>query len=299
MRSAELFASILLLSSLSSAWPSAWDEAVGALKQEIEPLVRRQDAQSSSQYDLSYTGVQGNTATTITSATNSDSSSATATGDSSQTTDDSSSETGTNTGSATGSKQTTGTAKQTGSKTSGSETKTFDARLPAGGVSMITPNALTTSYFKINNYITFAWNYTSLSVTPSYIDVLASCSLNQETYTIALNQSVEPTQKIVWDTGAYQASATVPLLTETYTLIIHDAAKDVSATAQAGYLGTYDQFTFGMYSPMAYTPIADYVCATCNSALSLAERQTIWAIFGMVGLTVLSFGWFTGVAGLW
>ncbi|CAK4034654.1 hypothetical protein DOTSEDRAFT_177088 [Lecanosticta acicola] len=295
MRPAEVFASVLLFSSLSSAWPSGWNlEVFQAVKNEIEPLVRRQD--TSSKFDLSFTGQQGNTATTESSSATD----ATSTGDASKTTD--ASQSGTKTGTATGSEKTTGTAKQTGTSTGtgkSSKTTTFDARLPAGGVSMITPNALTTSYFKIDNYITFAWNYTSLSITPSYIDVLASCSLNQATYTIAMNQTVQPTQTLVWDTRSYQANATIPLLTETYTLIIHDAAKDVSATASPGYLGTYDQFTFGMYSPQPYTPMSDWVCATCNSALTQAERQTMWAIFAMVGVTVLSFGWFTGVAGLW
>ncbi|KAK4493781.1 hypothetical protein PRZ48_014966 [Zasmidium cellare] len=310
MRPAELLTSVLLFSAVSSAWPSGW-EPLEALKQEIAPIMKRQDDKTS--FDLSYTGTQGNTATTESSAEEtstgdsndsktSDSNDSTATSDSdSKTTGDAS-----KTGSATGSEKTTGTAKQTGSsKGSGTKsgtqtTKTFDARLPAGGVSMITPNAMTSSYFKINNYITFAWNYTSLSVTPSAIDVLASCSKNQETYTIALNQTISgSTQTVIWDTGAYQATGTVPLLTETYTLIIHDAAKDASSTPMAGYLGTYDQFTFGMYSPQAYTPIAEWTCATCNSALTSVERQTLVGIFAMAGLTVLSFGWFTGVAGLW
>ena len=162
------------------------------------------------------------------------------------------------------------------------------------------------SYYKIGteagkNFVTFAWNYTSLLVTPTAVDILASCSLNQATYTIATNQSIpaDGTQAVTWDTGEYQATATLQLLTETYTLIIHDAAKDVSATAQAGYLGTYEQFTFGMYVPQSYTPMADWVCATCSGAMSSMERQTLSFLFGMVALTVLSFGWFGGVAGIW
>jgi len=170
---------------------------------------------------------------------------------------------------------------------------------------MITPNAYTSSYYKIGStaskdYVTFAWNYTSLSVTPSAVDVLASCSLNSATYTIATNLSITgATQAVTWDTGAYQETATLPLLTETYTLIIYDAAKDVSATAMAGYLGTSDDTTFGMYVPQPYTPLSDWVCATCNGAMSAMERQTLSFMIGMVGLTVLSFGWFAGVAGLW
>ncbi|KAI7096796.1 hypothetical protein KC352_g38725, partial [Hortaea werneckii] len=103
----------------------------------------------------------------------------------------------------------------------------------------------------------------------------------------------------VWDTGKYQESATVPLLTETYTLIIHDAAKDVTATAGAGHLGSWSQFYFGMYTPQPYTPLSDWVCATCNGALSSVERQTLGFMFGMATVTVLTFGWFTGAAGLW
>lgn len=302
MRPAELLTSLLLFSTVSSAWPSGWDP-IEAVKQEIAPMIKRQDDKTS--FDLSFSGKQGNTATTESTAEE------TSTGDDkdSKTTDDSNSKTTdspSKTGDATGSEKTTGTAKETGSdKKSGTKsgsqtTKTFDARLPAGGVSMITPNAMTSSYFKVGNYITFAWNYTSLSVTPSAIDVLASCSMNQQTYTIATNVSVaEATQEVVWDTGAYQATGTVPLLVETYTLIIHDAAKDISATPMAGYLGVYNQFTFGMYTPQPYTPMSDWVCATCNSAFTAAEKQTLFAIFAMAGITVLSFGWFTGVAGLW
>ncbi|KXT15112.1 hypothetical protein AC579_6455 [Pseudocercospora musae] len=297
MRPSELVASIFLFSSACAASGAAW-APIEAFENDIAPILRRQGDQSTS-YDLSFSAKQGNTATTESDAkatgdatTTGDSNDATATsdGDSSRT-----SESGDKT---TGTAKNTGTAKS--SNKSGSQTtKTFDARLPAGGVSMITPNAQSTSYYKIKDYITFAWNYTSLSVTPSRVDILASCSKNQETYTIALNQSVQETQSVIWDTGAFQASATVPLLTETYTLIIHDAAKDVSDTPQAGYLATYNQFTFGMYSPQPYTPMSEYVCATCNSAMSLAEKQTLIGLLSLAGITVLTFGWFTGVAGLW
>lgn len=147
------------------------------------------------------------------------------------------------------------------SRPTGNSTKTiaFDPRLPAGGISMITPAALSgAQYYKIGDWVTFGWNYTSLSVTPSAIDILASCSANQATYTLALNQTVEPTGRVLWDTGAYQKTATVPLLTQTYTLIIYDAAEPagVSATPRAGYLGAFNQYTFGMYSPQPYRGLA-------------------------------------------
>ena len=121
---------------------------------------------------------------------------------------------------------------------------------------MVTPAAIAAAqYYKIGDYVTFAWNYTSLSVTPTAIDVLASCSLNNQLYTIALNQSVQPTGAVTWDTGEYQATATIPLLTETYTLVVYDAGSDFTAIPKAGYLAVQDQFQFGMYSPQMYTPL--------------------------------------------
>ncbi|KAK4547762.1 hypothetical protein LTR36_000720 [Oleoguttula mirabilis] len=312
MRSTALFTPICLFAAASSAWPSVWPR-FEAVKREIAPLVVRADTT----YDLSYSATQGNTATTVTSetATNSDATStatgsdatSTATGSDASATgtgsDASSTGTEKSSGKTTGTGKTTSTGKTTTSKSS---TTTFAATAADGGISLITPDVLSGSqYYKIGTaaskeYVTFAWNYTSLSVTPSAVDILASCSLNSATYTIAMNQSITgSTQAFTWDTGAYQATASVPLLTETYTLIIHDAAKDVSATAQPGYLSVYDTYIFGMYVPQSYTPLADWTCATCSGAMSSIERQALGFSLGMAALTVLSFSWFAGVAGLW
>lgn len=115
---------------------------------------------------------------------------------------------------------------------------------------MITPAAIDgVQYYKVGDQITFKWNYTSLSVTPSAIDVLASCSMNAATYTISSNMSVEETGAVTWDTGEYQSTATNPFPVASYTLIIHDAAKDVTDVASAGYLNAYSQYVFGMYTP--------------------------------------------------
>ncbi|MCJ1390505.1 hypothetical protein MMC18_003365 [Xylographa bjoerkii] len=149
------------------------------------------------------------------------------------------------------------TGKQTGNKTSsGPETTSIDPRLPAGGIEMLTPAAIApASYYKIGDQITFGWNYTSLIVTPTAIDILATCSGCASAYTLSNNASVKETGSVVWDTSGY-ATGTNPLLTETYTLIIHDAAQPTTATAQAGYLGTYNSFTFGMYAPQPYTGLS-------------------------------------------
>lgn len=164
---------------------------------------------------------------------------------------------------------------------------------------MVTPAVIAgPQYFKIGDHVTFAWNYTSLSVTPSYIDVMASCGTNSQIYTISANQSIEATGAVTWDTGNYQASATVPLLTETYTLMIMDADQDISASPRAGYLGISDQYTFGMYVPQAYTPLNEFKCATCNAALSSHERQFLSLVLGMSAITILSFTWFAGGFGV-
>jgi hypothetical protein len=164
---------------------------------------------------------------------------------------------------------------------------------------MITPNAYSTQYYKIGDWITFAWNYTSLSVTPSAIDVYATNTLNSQLYPIATNVSVaNSTQTVLWDTNNYQASASASLVMATYTLIVYDAAKSESATASPGYLGTQDTFSFGMYLPEVYSPIQEDQCITCNAALSSMERMTLGFVLGMAALTVASFTWFAGVAGL-
>ncbi|KAL9046349.1 MAG: hypothetical protein Q9214_000796, partial [Letrouitia sp. 1 TL-2023] len=61
----------------------------------------------------------------------------------------------------------TGSAKTTKEAAS----KSVDQRLPPGGVNLITPSALAqTTYYKVGDYVEFAWNYTSLSIKPSMID---------------------------------------------------------------------------------------------------------------------------------
>ena len=122
---------------------------------------------------------------------------------------------------------------------------------------MVTPAPISgAQYYKVGDFVTFAWNYTSLEVTPTAIDILASCKANQATYTLAVNQTVEPTGQVIWDTGEYQKTATIPLLTETYTLVIYDADSSISAVAKAGYLAPYKQYQFGMYLPQPYTPFS-------------------------------------------
>lgn len=166
---------------------------------------------------------------------------------------------------------------------------------------MITPGIFDTmQYYRIGDWVEFAWNYTSLKVTPTAIDILASCSANQGTFTIAVNQSVEETGRVYWDTQAYKDSGKNPqLLTNMYTLIIYDADSSVSARPKPGYLQTFQMHQFGMYEPRKYVPWDEFQCVGCNSALSSHELSVL-RIFAITGTTMLtSFLFFTYNFGLW
>ena len=138
--------------------------------------------------------------------------------------------------------------------------------------------------------------------------------MNQAVYTLANNATYKPTGKVVWDTkkNANQSEDTPGLVVGDYTLVIHDASKEVGDTAAAGNLGTFDSFRFGMYTPQAYTPrtgacgipshaiafanitLLEWQCAVCSGALSDMERQGLKFMLSMCIITVLSFSWFVG-----
>jgi len=166
---------------------------------------------------------------------------------------------------------------------------------------MVTPAATTTTFLKIGDWWTFAWNYTSLSVTPSKVDVYASCSAKQSAWPIKTNMTVQKgdgdVQQVLWDTN----SLTAELVMETYTLLIYDAASDVSATAAAGYFAPQTTYTFPVYSGQAYTPRDQWQCIACSpgNKVSAQEKQTWFFLFAMAGISVLSFTWFaSGVFGV-
>jgi len=161
---------------------------------------------------------------------------------------------------------------------------------------MLEPTAtLPASFYKIGEPVSFAWNYTSLIITPSAVDVLVSCSSIDATYTVTTGMKIDAsaTASVVWDT-APDVTGSNPLLTEHYTLIVYEAGTAITAAAQAGYLAPYSQFQFAMYLPQAPTALAEFVCATCSGAMSDIERQTLKFLFGMSIATVFSFSWFAG-----
>jgi len=161
---------------------------------------------------------------------------------------------------------------------------------------MITPGVFSGSqYYKVSDWVTFAWNYTSIQGTPTAVDVVAACSSNQATYTLASNMTFNAGgQTLLWDTNEYDATATQKLLTGQYTLMVVDADLGFSdATVVPGKLSPVQALRFGMYTPQPYTPLGDgWVCATCSGAMSSTEKQTLSFLFGMASITILSFSWF-------
>ncbi|OLL21644.1 Mitochondrial genome maintenance protein mgm101 [Neolecta irregularis DAH-3] len=171
----------------------------------------------------------------------------------------------------------------------------IDPRSPAGAVVIVTPAVASgVSYYRIGQQITFAWNYTNLIVTPTQIVVQAYCSMNKAQYTIAANMSAAKTT-VVWDTSAYQANATVPLLTASYTLMIYDAVSGSTAAPKPGYLAAFSGLSFGMYSSQPYAPLDQFTCATCNvKGLASAKYLGLWFI--AIGVIfAIGYGW--GIAG--
>lgn len=292
----QLFTIIFLVfTTFTTAWPwPRWLPELDAL------VVRQESSDQPSATPTKASATNTNKDSTITPApSNSDSNS-----DKNSKTDGGS-QTGSGTSKASFGKTTlTGdeTKKESATKTASETEKTsYDARLPAGGVAMITPAVIDgEQYYKIGDFVTFAWNYTSLEATPTAVNILASCKANAQTYTIAANQTItNATQSVVWDTGSYQQSAlSKPLLTEKYTLIIYDADSEVTAQAQAGYLAVFNQYTFGMYERQKYVPWNEFICATCSGALGDMEMRAIGMALGMGALTVLSFTWFVGGTGI-
>jgi len=274
----------LCLATLTAAWP--WPRWLP----EMDSLIARQDSGNNS---------QNSTQTTPASKTDSSPPKQT---DSTTVKSISNTNTVTPTGKQSDTQASgTNTNSKGASTTKKPQSSVFDARLPAGGVSIISPNALSGSqYYKIGDLVTFAWNYTSLLATPTAINIVATCTANQQLYTLAANQTVSnATGAVTWDTGAYQSTAlSAPLLTETYTLIIYDAASSISATAQAGYLAVYNQFKFSMYLPQPYVPLGEYICATCSGALGDMERRALGMVLGVGAITILSFTWFVGGSGV-
>ncbi|KAJ5631550.1 uncharacterized protein N7484_011650 [Penicillium longicatenatum] len=267
----------LLLGTIAAAWPwSNYGQVFGG-----NMLDKRADETSTASTSEQTTSVASQTSTKSSSET------------------DTSTNTKTASDETTSGSTTTGTSKNTKTKSSTTTSSvSINPAAGAGGISMLTPDSTTTTYYKIGQNITFVWNYTSVTVSPTAVDVVASCSLNSATYTVTKNMSMEATGTAIWDTGEYEKTATIPLLTASYTLFVYDADKSLSDTASAGYLGSDTGYSFGMYFTQSPTSLSGFFCVTCNGALSDTNRQGLKFVVGMAMLTVLSFTWFAGSFGL-
>ncbi|OBT65784.1 hypothetical protein VE03_03297 [Pseudogymnoascus sp. 23342-1-I1] len=230
--------------------------------------------------------------------------------DNAQSTTETASETNTSptqTASSSQHKSTSGSVTKSSSSTKSTKSAThtsYDARLPAGGITLLTP--VSTSglpIFKIGNKATFGFNFTSLSATPTALNILATCTLNQALYTIAMNQTVNTTastQQAVWDSNGYETSS-APLVVATYTLIMYDSDGSQSDVPEAGYLAPFTTFAFGMYNPQDYTDDSGGVpCISCSGAFGSLERNALGFMFGMSIITVFTFTWFVnGLNVIW
>lgn len=228
-----LFAGASTAFSFDGVFEDAAVKAVHGLEN-VERLFRRQNTDENASTTTQRT--TGTTARTTASATES-------------------SETGTGTRTGSTSRRTgsiTAAASASGTDAAASSTTSpIDNRSPAGGASMIIPDRFAGSqFYKVGDWVTFAWNYTNVLATPTAVNVLASCSQNNAQWTIAANMSYQANQTVYWDTNQYKNKQTPQLIQATYTLIIENAEEaKATAISSPGEVGTINTFNFGMYPP--------------------------------------------------
>lgn len=137
-------------------------------------------------------------------------------------------------------------------------------RLPAGGLSITEPaQTAQASYYKIapHETITFGWEFTSLTATPSRLYVVASCSKNGNTYPIAPSPSGIPgdARSVTWYPYGYRMDAQKhgdpDLVADKYRLIIYDD-KGPTGVAKGGEFQANNMAEFSMYFPKKYTPLS-------------------------------------------
>ncbi|KAJ6590681.1 hypothetical protein DFH09DRAFT_1307217 [Mycena vulgaris] len=146
---------------------------------------------------------------------------------------------------------------------------------PAGGATITQPPQTATSFYKIaqNQIITFGWNLTSVIIYPTSLTLSAVCA-NGNTYPVGADPDGKvpgTATDVKWDVYSYQqAHVNTPLAQGTCTLHMWDD-RGSTATARAGYMSPNTALAFALYTPQAYTPIANgWTCTGCNGALSIA-----------------------------
>lgn len=269
---ATLTVALAAFTPLAAAWPS-WLPAVDA-------LVARQDSETSGEASASQTPTATGTGSSRQSSTRSSNTEETS-------------------AATTGGRDLNTAKVPTGSQTATrSRTTSVDDTAPGGGIVMITPapNAGLNLY-KIGSNVTFGWNYTNLVIKPTAVDVLASNSAANRIWTLTANMTYEDEASYTWDTEAQATDFQAPLLTDQYTLIVHDSDAEVTGAARPGFLATSNQFTFKLYKPQDYVPLSEWKCPTCSAAPPSLNSKGMPLIIGMSAATVLSFTWFvTGLS---
>ncbi|RYP48831.1 hypothetical protein DL768_005339 [Monosporascus sp. mg162] len=283
----QLLTVAVALSPLASAWSN--------LLPDVGALVVRQD---------NPTTTAGSTA----DPTSDNNSERTTTTDQDRTTTESASPTGDETTTRRGPTTTnlntggTRTGTRSGSDSSEPTRTTFDPIDGAGSVVMVTPG-ITDGFqlYKIENPtpITWVWNYTSLQGTPTAIDVKVSCSVASATWTLTQNMTFRSPATFTWDTNNFETPGQDELLTEQYTLLVHDSDGSPTDQAEPGYLAPFDGFRFGLYHKGEYKPLNEWDCVTCSAANGDLDRKALGFAVSMSAITVLTFTWYVaGFAGL-
>ncbi|KAG1742742.1 uncharacterized protein EDB91DRAFT_1051686 [Suillus paluster] len=195
-------------------------------------------------------------------------------------------------------RQQNGTASASGSATvSGSASlvngstplPSVSAGAPPGAITITMPPIQSTSYYKLapSEYITFGWNFSSISVAPTSLTV-AAVGANGYTYPVGPTDGVIPgnAQSVVWYPYGYQtADPSLPLVQASYTLHIWGDGGP-SAVPTPGYLAPYSGLVFAIYTPQAYTPLTSgWQCAGCSGALPQLKIDS--ALPGVVAMIVI------------
>lgn len=131
---------------------------------------------------------------------------------------------------------------------------------PAGGILMTQPPQTAVSFYKIGSSqtITFGWNFTSLFRDPQSLTVSAICD-NGNTYPVGPTDGVLPgtATQLLWDVQAWQENnPQLPLAQGTCTLTMWDE-RGATALPSPGFMQTFNDLQFGLYTPQPYTALAD------------------------------------------
>ncbi|TIA72721.1 hypothetical protein E3P77_00219 [Wallemia ichthyophaga] len=153
------------------------------------------------------------------------------------------------------------------------------ASAPVGGLTFTEPPQTKTSYYKVapDNAITFGWNLTSLYSTPDSLTFDAVHTDSDNTYTMGSVGGGESTFE--WDPYKYHTeNNSPPLVYETYQLRVYDKNGPSAAPAPGTFMPNTN-IRFALYKPQSYTPLDEWVCPNCSSAVrSLPLASVAWVV---------------------